>query len=48
MLEPAPARFSITIDWPSARESGSAIARDTKSAAPPGAKPTTSLIGRAG
>src|SRR5688572_4467618 len=45
MLEPAPGRLSMTIDWPRARESGSLSVRATKSAAPAGANPTTSLIG---
>jgi hypothetical protein len=45
MLEPAPGRLSTRIGWPSARASGSCRLRATKSAAPPGAKPTTSRTG---
>src|SRR4029078_10601369 len=48
MLEPAPGRLSITIGCPRPRESGSPSVRATKSAAPAGANPTTSLIGRDG
>src|ERR1700682_5522568 len=48
MEDPAPARFSITMGRPTARPSGSPNARATLSAAPPGAKPTTSRIGLAG
>jgi hypothetical protein len=48
MLDPAPGLFSTTIGEPSAFDSGSAKTRATKSAAPPGAKPTTSLMGREG
>ena len=46
MLEPAPGRLSTTIGWPSVRcERLLQSARDTRSAAPPGAKPTTRRIG---
>src|SRR5256885_15586046 len=48
MLEPAPGLFSTTSGAPSALDRGSAKTRATKSAAPPGAKPTTSLTGREG
>src|SRR6185295_11626825 len=48
MLEPAPGLLSITTGWPSDLESESWYARDTWSAAPPGAKPTTSFTGRIG
>src|SRR5258708_18401498 len=48
MLDPAPGLFSTTIGAPSALDKGSAKTRATKSAAPPGAKPTTSLMGREG
>src|SRR5687767_12599914 len=48
MLEPAPGLLSTTIDWPRLRDSGSPITRETRSAAPPGAKPSTSLTGRVG
>src|SRR5438876_6039176 len=45
MLEPAPGLFSTTTGWPSALPNSSLITRATKSAAPPGAKPTSSRIG---
>src|SRR5262245_8853001 len=48
MLPPAPARLSITTGWPSPSESRVPTARAMVSLAPPGAKPSTKRIGRAG
>src|SRR6185369_10571407 len=48
MLEPLPGLLSTTTGWPSAFPNASLIARATVSAAPAGAKPTTSRIGLAG
>src|SRR6266853_1353336 len=47
-LDPAPGLLSTMMPWPSARVSGSLIARAMISAAPPGAKPTTRRIGLVG
>jgi hypothetical protein len=44
----APARFSTTTCWPSARDSGSAIIRLRMSGAEPAASALISLIGRVG
>src|SRR5687768_12155370 len=48
MLPPAPGRLSITIVWPSPSESRVARRRAMVSLAPPGAKPSTTRIGRSG
>src|SRR5438093_12539911 len=48
ILETAPGLFSTTIGAPSALDKGAAKTHATKTAAPPGAKPTTSLTGREG
>src|SRR5438105_6696054 len=48
MLPPAPARFSITIGWPSASPSGTERIRVTVSCTPPGVNATTIFTGFAG
>lgn len=48
ILPPAPPLFSTTTDWPMFSASFLAIRRAAASAAPPGAKPTTSVTGLAG
>ncbi|GAD22295.1 hypothetical protein AVS7_02055 [Acidovorax sp. MR-S7] len=48
MLPPAPPLFSTTTDWPMFSPSFLAIRRAAASAAPPAAKPTTSVTGLAG
>src|SRR5688572_24049429 len=48
MLPPAPARFSTTTCWPSRELSRGAIARATRSLAPPGANPTSRRTGLLG
>src|SRR3954463_5998808 len=45
MAPSAPALLSITIDWPSACESGLTITRAVRSAAPEGGNGTTRRIG---
>ena len=45
---PAPVLFSITICWPSARDTGSPVNRARKSVPPPAASMTTTRTGRLG
>src|SRR6516162_1269829 len=46
IVPPAPVRFSITICWPIARDTGSPTTRATKSRPPPGASGTMNRTGR--
>src|SRR5687767_4623019 len=48
MLPPAPGRLSTVTGWPSASERRLAMMRDVVSVPPPGAKPTSMVIGRVG
>src|SRR2546430_14373204 len=48
MMPPAPARFSTTMVWPRSSPSFFCMTRATVSVPPPGAKPTTRVIGRPG
>src|SRR6516162_1393385 len=48
IVPPAPVRFSITICWPIARDTGSPTRRATKSSPPPGASGTMKRTGRLG
>ena len=48
MPPPAPALFSMTTGWPSARPIASATGRPTVSATPPGGNGTTIVTGRSG
>ena len=48
MVPPAPGRFSTITGWPNPSERICAVIRASASAGPPGANPTSSLIGRSG
>src|SRR4029453_16208278 len=48
MVPLAPARFSTMTGWPSAAARGSAIMRAARSVVPPGAAPTSMVIGLPG
>src|SRR6476661_3330572 len=48
MVPPPPVRFSTATGWPSSSDSFGAISRARMSVPPPGAKPTSRVIGRLG